>query len=375
MATKKAAAKKKPASAKSSKKSSGAGKGKWLVTGGTGFFGTHMAWRLIAEGIRPVLFDPAPIDDPGLIGKVDYIRGDVRDKAAVDAAVKQVDAVVHAAAALPLEKPKDILDVTVHGAENVYEACKRHGIRKSVHIGTTAVYGIPRVHPLYEDSLLIPLGPYGEAKCEAEQVVRRLRREGTDITILRPKSFIGTGRLGVFQILFDWVQDGVPIPLLGDGKNRYQLLEVTDLVDSVMKSIRAKIKGDDYNIGATDFSTVEHDVGALCRHANSGSKTMPVATMTNVAKNCLRVMETFHLSPLYKWVYETCDQDSFVDVSKAMRQLKWTPKYSNEKMLCDTYDWYLKDGIAMAKRSGTTHRVAWKQGLLGVAKSGLKLIK
>lgn len=357
------------------KKISRRSKGKWLVTGGTGFFGTHMAWRLIQEGIRPVLFDLAPVDDPGLLGKVDYIQGDTRDKAAVENAVSKVDAVVHAAAALPLEKPKDIWDVTVHGSEHVYQACEKYGIKKSVHIGTTAVYGIPRVHPLYEDSLLIPLGPYGEAKCEAEQVVRRFRRQGNDITILRPKSFIGTGRLGVFQILFDWVQDGVPIPLLGDGQNRYQLLEVTDLVDGVMKSIRARIKGDDYNIGATDFSTVTEDVGALCRHANTGTRTMPVEAMTDIAKNALRTMEFFHLSPLYKWVYETCDHDSFVDVTKIGKQLKWKPKYSNAKMLCDTYDWYLGEGQQMAKRSGTTHRVAWKQGLLGVAKTGLKIFK
>ena len=69
------------------------------------------------------------------------------------------------------------------------------------------------------------------------------------------------------------------------------------------------------------------------------------------------------------------DGSSFVDVTKIGKQLKWKPKYSNEKMLCDTYDWYLKEGIEMAKRSGTTHRVAWKQGLLGVAKTGLKIFK
>ncbi|MES2201895.1 MAG: NAD(P)-dependent oxidoreductase [candidate division FCPU426 bacterium] len=342
-------------------------KKQWLVTGGTGFFGTHMAWRLIEEGIRPILLDKAPIDDPGLVGKVDYICADVRDKAAVSAAVKRCEAVVHAAAALPLEPAKEIWEVTVHGAENVYGAALQHGVRKCVHIGTTAVYGIPRVHPLYEDSLLVPLGPYGEAKCEAEQVGRRLRREGLDLTIIRPKTFIGTGRLGVFQILFDWVQSGKKIPVLGTGKNRYQLLEVTDLVQGVWLSANAKIKGDDYNIGATRFGTVEEDVGALCSHAGNGARVWPVPS--EPAKIALRIMERFHMSPLYKWVYETCDHDSFVDTTKLQKQLKWKPKYSNAEMLCNTYDWYLKEGIAMASRSGTTHRVAWKQGLLGLVKA------
>ena len=342
-------------------------KKQWLVTGGTGFFGTHMAWHLIKKGIRPILLDKAPIDDPGLVGKVDFIQGDVRDKALVDAAVKRSAAVVHAAAALPLESPKDIWDVTVLGAENVYGAALKYGVKKSVHIGTTAVYGIPRVHPLYEDSLLVPLGAYGEAKCEAEQVGRRLRRQGLDLTIIRPKSFIGTGRLGVFQILFDWVQDGKKIPVLGSGNNRYQLLEVTDLVQAVWLANTSKIKGDDYNVGATKFSTVNEDVGALCKHAGNGARVWPVPSWP--AKFTLRRMEELHLSPLYKWVYETCDQDSYVDCSKIQMQLKWKPKYSNAQMLCNTYDWYLKEGIPMAMRTGTTHRVAWKQGLLRVVKA------
>ncbi len=349
------------------------GKKQWLVTGGTGFFGTHMAWRLIKEGIRPILLDKAPIDDPGLVGKVDYIQADVRNKAAVDAAVKRSVAIVHAAAALPLERPKDIWDVTVVGSENVYSAARKYGVKKCVHIGTTAVYGIPRVHPLYEDSLLIPLGPYGEAKCEAEQVCRRERRQGLDVTIIRPKTFIGTGRLGVFQILFDWVQSGVRIPVLGSGNNRYQLLEVTDLVQACWLSANAKIKGDDYNVGASRFDTVKHDVGALCDHAGNGARVWPV--YAEPAKIALRFMERFNLSPLYKWVYETCDHDSFVDTSKIQKQLKWKPKYSNAEMLCNTYDWYLKEGIVMASRSGTTHRVAWKQGLLAVPKFLLKLAR
>ena len=278
-------------------------------------------------------------------------------------------AVVHASAALPLEKPKDIWEVTVQGAENVYSAALKYGVKKSVHIGTTAVYGIPRVHPLYEDSLCwCRWGPMARPSARLEQVCRRPAPPGPGCDHQsRPKSFIGTGRLGVFQILFDWVQSGKKIPVLGTGENLYQLLEVTDLVQAVWLAAHAKIKGDDYNVGATKFSTVNNDVGALCKHAGQrGSGSGPCRP--GPPKWPWRTMEAFNLSPLYKWVYETCDQDSFVDTTKLQKQLKWKPKYSNAQMLCSTYDWYLKDGIAMAQRSGTTHRVAWKQGLLGVIK-------
>ena len=214
---------------------------------------------------------------------------------------------------------------------------------------------------------LDPLGPYAVAKVRAEEILRESRRAGLHASIIRPKSFIGTGRLGVFQILFDWVEAGKRLPVLGDGENRYQLLEVTDLADAVWKITESDAEATEYNVGATRFGTVNEDLTALNRHAGTGGGLRHVPT--GAAKQALRVLHRLHLSPLYPWVYETCDHDSAVDTRRIGAALGWTPRYSNAEMLCATYDWYLAEGRHLARRKGTGHRAGWDQGVLKLLKA------
>ena len=82
----------------------------------------------------------------------------------------------------------------------------------------------------------------------------------------------------------------------------------------------------------------------------------------------LRLLEFFHLSPLYKWVYETASKDSFVSIEKAERVLGFKPQYSNKQALVRNYKWYLANIGAIEGRSGISHRVPWKQGILKLAK-------
>ena len=82
----------------------------------------------------------------------------------------------------------------------------------------------------------------------------------------------------------------------------------------------------------------------------------------------LRFLEKLHLSPLYPWVYETASTDSFVSIEKAEKLLDYKPKYSNKDALVRNYDWYVAHLSEFAGKSGVSHRVPWKQGLLAVAK-------
>jgi nucleoside-diphosphate-sugar epimerase len=82
----------------------------------------------------------------------------------------------------------------------------------------------------------------------------------------------------------------------------------------------------------------------------------------------LRILEALRLSPLYKWVYETAATDSFVSIEKAERILGYKPKYSNKDALVRNYQWYLDHLKEFEGKSGVSHRVPWKQGILGVAK-------
>jgi nucleoside-diphosphate-sugar epimerase len=274
---------------------------------------------------------------------------------------------VHAAAALPIRGSREeIVAVNVGGTAAVLGAAAEAGVERSVFISSTAVYGVPKVHPIFEDAPLVGVGAYGDSKIEAERVCLEFARRGHEVVIVRPKTFIGPERLGVFEILFDWIHDGRRIYVLGDGNNRYQLLAVEDLVDAVVRAATAGgAAGQAINVGAQEFGTVRSDLRALIDHAGSTSRLQPVPARP--AEVALRALELARVSPLAEWHYKTAHRDSFVDVSKAERLLGWSARFSNAEALCRTYDWYLEHRSTLG-RAGTTHRVPWNQQALALLK-------
>jgi nucleoside-diphosphate-sugar epimerase len=336
----------------------------YAISGGAGFLGLHLARRLLVDGHQVRTLDVAPLDDPELEAAVEELQGDVRDRDRVARLVADADIVVHAAAALPIQASRDsIRSVNVTGTEHVLQAARAAGAKRVVFISSTAVYGVPEKHPIEEDDPLVGVGSYGESKIDAEALCRVA---GVETTIIRPKTFIGPERLGVFEILFDWIREGRRIYILGKGHNRYQLLAVEDLVDAVVRAADApEAAGETFNVGATEFGTVRSDLQALIDHAGSTSRLRPVPVKP--AEVALRGLELLRVSPLAEWHYKTAHRDSFVDVSKAQRLLGWEPRLSNRDALVATYDWYLANRGRVGG-AGVTHRVPWNQQALGLLK-------
>jgi nucleoside-diphosphate-sugar epimerase len=339
----------------------------WAISGGAGFLGLHLARRLLADGHEVRTLDLAPLDDPELERSVEELRGDVRSVRDVRRLVDGAGTLVHAAAALPIQASRDsIRSVNVGGTATLLAAAAEAGVRRHVLVSSTAVYGVPNVHPIYENAPLVGVGWYGESKIEAEEVTRDFGRRGLEFSIVRPKTFIGPERLGVFEILFDWIRDDRRIYMLGTGENRYQLLAVEDLVDAiVLAGERREAAGEAVNIGAREFGTVRSDLQALIDHAGSSSKL--TAVPARPAEIALRALELLRVSPLAEWHYKTAHRDSFVDAGKAERLLGWTPRLSNAEALCRTFDWYLAHRETL-KEAGVTHRVPWNQQALALLK-------
>lgn len=336
----------------------------YLITGGSGFLGFHGARDIAAHGGRSILYDIAPADLSTYPQGTMHIKGDVRDSAHLAEALKGVDVIIHAAAALPLEPAKEIRSVTVEGTRTVLEEAEKAGVKRVVYVSSTAVYGVPEKHPIFEDDPMIGVGPYGESKIAAEKICAEARDRGLCVPIIRPKTFIGIERLGVFQILFEWVRKGKKIPVIGSGRNRYQLLEVEDLAEAIFLAATApaEIANDTFNVGAEVFGTVNEDVGALCAYAGHGAR--PIGIPAWIVKPVLQILEALHLSPLYKWVYGTADKDSFVSVDKIKQKLGWRARRGNAEALINAYKWYLEHYQNVEGKTGTTHRVAWNQGAL-----------
>jgi nucleoside-diphosphate-sugar epimerase len=336
----------------------------WAISGGAGFLGLHLSRRLLADGHDVRSLDVVPLDDARLEDSMQELRGDVRDRGHVEELVHGADVVVHAAAALPIQASREsIRSVNVTGTENVLRAARDAGVRRVVFISSTAVYGVPEKHPIEEDDPLVGVGWYGESKIDAEALCRVA---AVETTIVRPKTFIGPERLGVFEILFDWIREGRRIYILGKGHNRYQLLGVEDLVDAIVRAATVpEAAGETFNVGATEFGTVRSDLQALIDHAGSSSRLQPVPVKP--AELALRALELLKLSPLAEWHYKTAHKDSFVDVSKAQHLLGWQPRLSNREALIETYDWYLANRGRVGA-AGVTHRVPWNQQALGLLK-------
>jgi len=212
------------------------------------------------------------------------------------------------------------------------------------------------------------VGDYGEAKVQAEKIALSFRNKGMIVPILRPKSFIGPERLGVFAMFYEWAKDGRNFPILGNGNNRYQFMDVEDLCEGVLLILTKEEKNinETFNFGAKLFTTMKEDYQAVLDKAGHGKKIIPLPSKPAIF--ILRLLEKLKLSPLYAWIYETIVEDSFVSIEKAEDRLGWKPKYSNKDALLRNFDWYMDNYKEYEKKTGISHRVPWKQGALKIAK-------
>ncbi|MGE5680728.1 MAG: NAD-dependent epimerase/dehydratase family protein [Bacillota bacterium] len=341
---------------------------KFLVTGGAGFLGINLIRYLLSKGHEVVSLDIADFDYSDVKNRITVIQGDIRHIQTVEKAMSGIDIVIHTAAALPLYTEEEIYSTDVVGTRLLLMTAYENEVKRFIHISSTAVYGIPDHHPIFETDKLDGVGPYGKAKIEAENECLEYRKRGMCVPVVRPKSFIGPERLGVFALFYDWAKDAKGFPMIGKGNNRYQLLDVEDLCDAIYQCavLDRNVVNDTFNIGAKNFTTMREDYQAVLDYAGHGKKIVGLPEKPIIFT--LRFLEFLKLSPLYKWVYETASKDSFVSIEKAEKILGYNPKYSNKDALIRNYQWYLDSLDSFKGQSGVSHRVPWKQGILKLAK-------
>lgn len=341
---------------------------KIYITGISGFLSINLVRHLLENDFTDIAgIDLVDFDYPER-DKINFLQGDIRNKEDLQRSMKGVDVVVHTAAALPLYSPEDIYTTDIIGTRNVLEQAKAYGAKRFIHISSTAVYGVPDHHPLFETDRVYGVGPYGEAKVKAEEICRQFRENDLCVPILRPKSFVGPERLGVFAIFYEWASQGKNFPMIGSGNNSYQLLDVEDLCSVILSCCTLPLErvNTTFNIGAAEYTTMKEDYQAVLDAAGFNKKIIPFPASPVVA--ILKVLEYLKLSPLYPWIYETASKDSFVSIDKAVDKLGYKPKYSNKQALLRNYEWYLQNKDSFSGDSGVSHRLPWKQKALKLAK-------
>ncbi len=340
----------------------------YLITGGAGFLGINLVRFLLERGQKVTTLDIAPFNYPDAKDKITIIDGDIRNEETVSKALEGIDVVVHGAAALPLYSREDIFSTNIGGTRIVLEQAKKHNIPRVIHISSTSVYGIPDHHPLVEADRLHGVGPYGETKVEAERICEEFRAGGMCLSVLRPKSFIGPERLGVFAMLYEWAKDKKNFPTLGKGNNLYQYLDVEDLCQAIYLCATLPVEkvNDTFNIGAKEFGTPKTDFQAVLDRAGYGKRIISIPEKPAIF--ALRILEKLGLSPLYEWIYETAGKESFVSIEKAEKALGWEPQYSNKQALIRNFEWYMANLKNLTPEEGVSHRKPWKQSALKIAK-------
>lgn len=336
-----------------------------LITGGVGFLGVHLARMFLKENFLVTLLDVAPLDAKDLINKVTVIKADIRDKNKLTKALHKQTYVVHAAAALPIQRTREaIYSTNIDGTRNVLEAALENKVKRLVFISSTAVYGIPKHLPEMETAPINPIGYYGTSKIEGEKLCLEFQKKGLEVNIIRPKSFLGPERLGVFELWFEAIFTGRRVFILGKGNNKYQLLAVSDVAKAVLKALSAKKTGEVFNIGAKRFGTWREDLGYVIRKQHSSSKITSIPTLP--AQFALMLLEWLNLSPISAWHYKTMPVPSYVSTEKAEKLLGWRAQKSNQELLTESYEWYKLHRKDVINKMGKTHRVGWNFKLLNL---------
>lgn len=346
--------------------------GLMLVTGGAGYFGTLLVERLVQAGERVRVFDihEALEAPPG----VERVRGDIRDVAAVARACEGVDIVHHNVAMVPLAKDAQAFTtVNEGGTRNLLGSALQAKVKKVVHMSSSAVYGAPDVNPVTDATPPRPQEAYGRAKLAAERLCHEYAGKGLDVTIVRPRTIMGHGRLGIMQILFEWVRQGKNIPVLGRGDNVYQFVHADDLADACMKAA-ARPGPATYNVGADRFGTMRETVDGLLDHAKTGSRVVSLPMGPAVA--LMDWTSRTGISPLGAYHSLMYGRSMYFELERTKRELGWSPRFGNVEMFCDSYDWYLAHRSEVLGRHGASqHRSAVKQGVLRAVGWGLTLAR
>jgi nucleoside-diphosphate-sugar epimerase len=334
-----------------------------LVTGGSGYFGSILAEAALARGDQVRIFDlNPPAEDQ--VERVTYLPGDVRDRDAVREACDGIDVVLHNVAQVPLAKDRDLFwSVNVTGTANVLLAARDARVGKVVHTSSSAIFGIPETNPVTEDTPGRPLEAYGRAKLEAEWLCRDAVDAGLDVTIVRPRTILGHGRLGIIAVLFEFVAAGAPVYVLGGGDNRYQFVHANDLADACLRAAD-RDKPAVYNIGAIEFGTMRETLQALVDHAGTGSRvrSLPAAP----ARMGMRALAHVGMAPFAPYHWLLYAESLWFDTTRAQTELGWTPRHSNATAVIESYEWFLAHRAELAGDGRSHHQSPVKLGLLKV---------
>jgi UDP-glucose 4-epimerase len=355
--------------------------GHYLVTGGSGFFGGVLKRRLLREGHTVVNID-LEADEDRLAG-LTSIQGDIRDAALLQNlfAANHFTAVFHAAAQLAHGMKMDeqlLWTSNVDGTRLLAEAARSAGVKPFIFISSNCLWASNLGHPVNEETdVPAPVEIYGKSKLAAEQLLQQFTA-GLDVVILRCPTIMDSGRLGLLAILYEFIDDGKTVWVVGDGSHRYQFIYAEDLASACILS-SSYGKSDLFHIGSDNVqsmrSVYESVIDAsVVRAARATPDAKPKkARVRSLPKAptlaAMKLAYKLRISPLGPYHYKMIAESFLFDTTRIKQRLGWRPTLTNEEMLLRAYTYYSQNRTEITSRTGVSaHRKPASMGIIRLLK-------
>jgi len=338
-----------------------------LITGGSGFFGELLKKRLLENGFYCVNIDleADQVSHPNLVS----IQGDIRDTGTLQRIFSshKFDAIFHCAAILAhAVKDKNFLWTSnVDGTKNIAEFAKKYNVPKVVFTSSNCLWAKNFNRPVREDDTPEPVENYGKSKWEGEKILLRYTN-CFDVVIIRCPTIIESGRLGLLAILFEFIDEGRKVWLVGKGDNKYQFIYAQDLIDACIKAL--DYKGSDvFNVGSDNVKSLKDVYGYVIEKANTGARVASLPKRLTLT--LMKIASALKISPLGPYHYKMIAEDFMFDTTRIKAKLGWKPTLTNEQILYKAYEYYHEHLDEIKNRKNVSaHKQAAKMGVIKLLK-------
>ena len=308
-----------------------------LVTGGSGFFGGILKRRLLAEGYSVVNIDL--VQDADVHAELTSVRGDIRNEGLLREvfAGRGFVSVMHCAAMLAHDTISDdeLWTSNVDGTRKVAEACRVAGVKKMVNISSNCLWASNLGHEVAEDEVPAPVELYGRSKLAAEEALKDFPE--LEVVTFRCPTIIDGGRLGLLAILFEFIEDGKRVWVVGNGGNRYQFIYAQDLATACIQTLG--YSGSDlFHIGSEHVTSLREVYQAVIDVAGTGARVAELPKGPTIA--AMKLAHKLKVSPLGPYHYRMIAEDFIFDTRRVRERLGWRPTLTNNEMMVEAFRYY-----------------------------------
>ncbi len=340
-----------------------------LVTGGSGFFGSHLKQYLAGQGHSYVNLDL--YEDEADVRQGRMFPCDLTDAARVEECFGRhgpFDAVLHVAAQLAhgVKRPEYLWKSNVEGTRHLAEAAVKHGAKSLVFTSTNCLWGKPLGRNVAENEPPCPVEIYGRSKLEAEKVLGqyagRLR-----VVIFRSPTIIAAGRVGLLGILFDLILENKRIPVVGRQNKPYQFIHADDYAGAIALALEHPVS-DVFHVGSDGATSLEETYRYVIERAGSGSRIYHLPKRPAVFM--MKLLHLMKLSPLGPYHYRMIAEEFVFDTSHLKRTLDWRPTKTNGEIMFEAFTYYKENRHRLQQEDGKlpAHRKRSSMGVIDLLK-------